>query len=923
MKPLNIKMSAFGPYAGLAELDMTKLDGGGVYLVTGDTGAGKTTIFDAITFALYGEASGISRDASMLRSKYAKSDTKTFVEMTFSCGGKIYTVTRNPEYERPSLRGDKMTKEKADATLVMPDGTVVTKTKEVTAKVREITGLDKNQFSQIVMIAQGDFLKLLQANTEERMKILREIFSTRRYCAIQDKLREYSSALKSEYEMINRNILREAKAVVCEDGTESAEKLAVITQGDSIVSVKETLSLIEDIIQSDRTLYENNEKAFDSADKDYIDAYNRYTAAEEEIKRLTKISALSASKEQIIKMLKALEENYKELLKGKPRAEELKNEAVCEEALLEAYTEADELSEKSAGQKKKAEQKNAEIENLSDSLQKLKAASEDLKNLIASANTAAENSGKLIAAIKETEAVIGQADDILNLFDEHRSTSAELEKLQDQYNRTADLKNEHAKKYLEMDRAYFDSQAGILASRLTEGAPCPVCGSKIHPCPAELPENVITKEELEGEQKILSEYSEKAARLSEMSKSKRDALAVLADSITIKAEQLFEKTEFDGYREKAVLKKSNQSFKLEKLKAEYDKCCKIISQKQEAEKRLSDYEEKSLQITERINALKLEISALCEAVKNNDKRIAELSAKLKYKTLSEAKAQIDRKRLCAFETEAGIDKAASEMQKCSSLLTETEAQLKTLREQAKSDTAPDPEKLRLIAVQHAQRKKALSEKSKHLNHRINSNEQSLKIINSEYEKLEKYENLINTVCRMSDTANGNLPGKQKIKLETFVQASFFDSIIAKANIRLMSMSDRQYELVRRKDEQNFKNQIGLELDVIDHYNGTTRSVRSLSGGESFKASLALALGLSDAAQGYSGGITVDTLFIDEGFGSLDSESLKSALQTLAGLSDGNRLVGIISHVEELKEKIDRQIVVTKQKSGGSKAEIIV
>ena len=643
MRPLKLTLSAFGPYAAETTLDLEQLGKGGLYLVTGDTGAGKTTLFDAITYALYDHSSGGVREGAMLRSKYADPKTPTFVELGFEVNGARYTVRRNPEYTRPKVRGQGTPTEKADAVLTYADGRPpVTKAKEVTAAVQEIIGLDYDQFSQIVLIAQGQFTKLLNASTEDRSRIFRRLFRTQRYQQLQVRLQEENARLNQQ----------------------------CLTQNAQLDS------LLAGILH-----------AADDPDAAALDALCAQTAPE------TALQLLEA------------------LLERQQAEQTAAGDALCA-AELQLKTVQQQL-----GAARQAEQLTRQL---------------------------AEQQTALAAALPLRDAARAEAA-------RHTGDAARLDEL---------------------------------TRRLTQGAAAEALARQITEQQAALPYAQRTQAqaaaaELAAERLRLRTAKEQAEQALQAAEQRCTAAQAAVDALL--AQQQAAQSSLPSQSAQELLQRQNN-------------------------------------LTARQKALRLRQQQLAAQLLPNTRILQQYREAAKARTALEARAQ--------------------------------------------------------------------------------------------------------WVGALASTAGGTLTSKQKVKLEAYIQMNYLDRILVHANTRLLQMTDAQYELERIVAE-NQRSQSGLDLGVIDHYNGTRRSVKTLSGGESFKASLALALGLSDEVQRTAGGIRLDTLFLDEGFGSLDEESLEQALRVLAGLTEGDRLVGIISHVGTLKDRIDRQVVVRKSRTGGSTVELVV
>ncbi len=920
MRPLHLTISAFGPYAGETEVDFQKLGTSGLYLITGDTGAGKTTIFDAVTYALYGEASGDNREPDMMRSKYAEPETPTFVMLTFAYGDKQYTVKRNPEYARPAKRGDGTATQKADAELHYPDGRIVTKQREVTAAVREILGVDRSQFSQIAMIAQGDFLKLLLADTRERQTIFREIFQTRYYQALQDRLKSASGTLNQACEDARKSIGQYLGGAVCDREDVLAPELEK-AQNKSL-PMGETLVLLETLIKQDQAALTDVTRQTEVIEKDLEQIHGDLGKVQEAEKAA---SALQKAEEEEARAKKELDRLTMERESAKAMQPEADRAAAGIAAMEILFPEYDARERLLREKKRLSLQRQAEQTANQQSVLTL----EKKKALLLSRKEerkALENAGtEKERLMREKDAASAKADrlkELLSLSDRKTDLEKQAANAQDAYREARDRSEKALRRYEDMNRTYLDEQAGILAKTLIPGKPCPVCGALDHPAPAGLSAQAPT----EAARKQAKDSADLARKKAE--EASRSAGALLARKDTLEQE-LFEKATsvLGETAPEEIAAEANARFceTQAELSARNDAIQKETARlrRRQALDHEIPAEENEIDCLEKETQEQSEkLAAWAAQITEMDRQLEAMAAKLTYPDKESAIRERDRLRARAAEINTARQKAEEAHRTASETAKELQGRIKQLREQLENTVVPDKEKLLERQESLTARKTALTQSGNRLHSRIAANMHALTGIRKKGEELDALERRWTWVKALSNTANGNLPGKEKIMLETYIQMTFFDRIIARANTRLMVMSQGQYELKRRTAAQDFRSQSGLELDVIDHYNGTERSVRTLSGGESFKASLSLALGLSDEVQSSAGGIRLDTMFVDEGFGSLDEESLHQAIRALSGLTESNRLVGIISHVAELKEKIDRQIVVTKEKSGGSRVNVI-
>lgn len=920
MRPIKLKISAFGPYAGITEIDMTRLGNKGLYLITGDTGAGKTTIFDAICFALYGSASGDIRENSMLRSKYADAETPTEVELEFANKGQIFHIKRNPEYMRPAKRGNGETKQNASAELIMPDGTVITKEKAVTEKIREIIGVDRNQFSQIAMIAQGDFLKLLLAETKDRQKIFREIFKTGYYQILQDKLKEEAAALSKEFDRAKQSIEQYIAGIVCDSLSMYADS---VHKAQNVgMAIEEVLELLGGILTEDETIDEKLKKQTAEIESKLTDLNNNKIILKdyEELSKKyhNSIVSLEAAKETL-KLAKISFEKEKDKA---PEYEEKTKKIAEIEAQYGDYDALSTAKVRFQASRKALQKARTDVECNKKEEEKHKQLIIDIKNELESKKDLDVRKQMLITQKEkledEKDRVVGLLDDI-NIVKE---LQIQLRNAQERYLKSAnDAKAKH-EKYLVLNEAFLSEQAGVLASKLESGMPCPVCGSTEHPFKARLAQDAPTEETV----KAAKEESDAAQSIMTANSNKASALKAEFESYDkyfrkkLEIEYLTEPYEnIEVYLNKvsvnimsAIDENSQRTLKIDEE----------LIRKANLEKEIPKQEEGLLSLQERI----LSNTKLISSEETNAKQYEEQIEVLKNKLLFNTKKDAEN---AAASLKKEIDMGKKALTEAQTQYNNSEKQISSLTgaiDQMKEAIEKKPEgdlrQIEELLNEAKAIKNEILEGQNNVFARIEQNKKTKENIEKMSTEILEIEKKWTWVKALSNTANGNISGKDKVMLETYIQTTYFDRIISRANSRFMIMTNGQYDLIRSDSASNMRSQSGLELDVIDHYNGTRRSVKTLSGGESFKASLALALGLSDEIQSSAGGIRLDSMFVDEGFGSLDGESLQQAINALTSLADGNRLVGIISHVSELKERIDNQIVVTKAKSGGSTVEIV-
>lgn len=919
MRPLELTISAFGPYAGETILNLGQLGIKGLYLISGDTGAGKTTIFDAITFALYGEPSGAIRETSMLRSKYADPDTDTFVDMTFAYGSKEYRIIRNPEYQRPKKRGDGFTSQKADATLTFSDGHIISGSSQATSAIRELIGIDRSQFTQIAMIAQGDFLKLLVATTKERQEIFRQIFQTKNYETLQYCLKTESGNLKNQYDDLKKSIKQYIDGIVCDVDDVFAIEIHKAQEG--CITTADTMELLMRLIAQDELKQKTERSALDIVEIQISTIDKALGKAEQDNKARAELVLAENFLRTASDQLPELEKKFTEVSAKQPEIELLTGQIATERSKLPQYDELD-LTLKAIEEIKKALEK---LQGIKESLNtELKQKTEQQARWKSELDTLKETSIRKI----KLQAEKGQAEErskkvnvlvqrLTALFE----NNVRLTNEQDIYLKAREAADKASEDYTQLNRAFLDAQAGILASSLVEGQPCPVCGSENHPLPAECPVEAPTEKEVEIAQK-------KAKKAQKESEEKSSAAAATKAQVETQTKEV-QKDSIALFTEQPDNLSAALSAEAEKLSAFINMHVKQIKAEEQKERR-------KVELEKDLPGLDEAIAKLADGISENKNGITALDTELREKTVAQAKLSESLAWESKTEAEENALKLEAKKVELSTLITQTkkaldghkglcseaETKIKTLSDQLKDAQEIDIEEvtgrkstLTIAKEKHTDRIAAIIS-------RLDKNNDIQRHIDKRLREITVIEERWVWVKTLSDTANGQLSGKDKIMLETYVQTSYFERIIRRANIRLMVMSSGQYELKRAADASNQKSQSGLELNVIDHYNASERSVKTLSGGESFMASLSLALGLSDEIQSTSGGIRLDTMFVDEGFGSLDEDTLSQALKVLNGLADSNLLIGIISHVTELKERINKQIIVEKKKSGGSCIEIL-
>ena len=1045
MKPMKIVMNAFGPYAGRAEVDFQQFGEKGIFLITGDTGAGKTTIFDAITFALFNKTSGTEREVGSLRSDFASDSEETYVELTFSHIGRVYKIYRSPKYEKPKKNGG-MTSKNAKATLWREPDTPIEGTKAVNDAVEDLLKIDYDQFKQISMIAQGEFRKVLNADSKTRSEILQKVFATGGYkrmgYLVQERFEKAYGGLADLYKSLDQYF---DGIQWIKDGPfaeEIAAQLALSKDGHGKYQIEQRLELLRQIveaeeveaasweeilaskregaeaaakklalIQADLTLFEKYDRlttekaALDQqsgamnmlAQKatfekkalyDVKPVYDRLEADEAALKKTDTDLQNTAGQKNMFRMsINMAEMRMMDAESQMPLMEQKKADA----ALLKEEERNYQIWDKLQQDLRTCEDRLAENEELlgekAENVQLLTDGIADTENQI---ERLSDSPAKLAKLESEKQRISEHLLDCKNLLGvkvlELQRNGKTLQDAQDVYTERRDAFDEVNRTYFQMEKQLESQRAGILAQSLEAGQPCPVCGSLQHPDPARLPDASVTEEDLkiqkkkrDGAEKAKSEAGEEAAAakaafdsgvaalmeagakmlgedeeslpkhyeeivvlVKEMAGELEEKMRLLKgelaerDREAKRLNQLQEslkksRTELEEAKtalERAQMQQQKVQLEKEKLKGQlaamkplkYENLEKAVAARETLEKEAADIQENYDKKKMGLESAKKAFAVQDAKEKDLQAQKAELQTSLERKQLDFAEAlaqagfadkerfleavvdkselEAEEARLRDYQTAVSVNGAAWELAK-----QDIQGKVRMDADQAEAEAAETK-----AAEQEAQRK--LGE----VTHRKASNqaiyERFVQQQSAAAHKLEE----VTMLGNLKDILQGRVTGKNRTSFETYVQMAGFDDIVCAANQRLLPMSGGQYQLYRHEDLEA-KGNIALNLDILDHYTGKKRPVSTLSGGESFMASLSLALGLSDRVTASAGGIQVDTLFIDEGFGTLDEKSLGDALMMLNQLSDSNKLIGIISHREELKEVIAKKVMIKKNNKG--------
>ena len=830
MRLKKLTLQAFGPFKDKVVIDFEreKIDKG-LLLISGDTGAGKTTIFDAVCYALYGETSGEIRTANSLRSDWSSNDVDTFVDLEFYYKNKMYEVRRSPEYNRKKKNGVGETKQVPTASINI-DGRIVIKVTDVTKEIEQLIGLDYKQFRQVAMLSQGEFTKFLLASSDEKTTIFRKIFGTDFYDILQNKLKTNMLIKKDEIERLK----------------------------DKIDTEKKNLEPIIDVfgLSNDETIWTLKNKINEDNDNVLLTKALRDKKNEEKTKLSTELTNLNKINKDILTYQKA-KESLEKLMMSNPNIKEEKEKYDYNIKVANFITNV--LERLEAYSKSLEDKKHKAIQNQKDLELKQKEYNEKEEQF-----KSLDNYSKNVDELnKEINELTNKSKD----FNNYLKIADDLKTIEDEYQIMTDSYEEQNTLYENMRKEYYLNISVIIADSLIDGEECPVCGSRTHPKKAKAIECGFTKEDLETAEKKLK------------------SIDGLRKSDEAKIEN-FRKTltEFNFKENVNIEEEKNKISKLLETKKKMKEDLDNDFRKKSAEKQNLTAAIKSF--TDNIKIFADDIKILEENIKNDNLKLENLykDNNTNYEDYDSTKKDLETTiKLLEIDVKDKKIVDVSEMEKQLNIITDEYKELDDMYTKLNAS-------LEKLKASFANIQKYLEDN---------------KVVQREFDIIKI----------LSDTANGSLIGKQRITFENYVQAYFMQTVLVEANKRLIKMTDSRYELKRKETEVKLNIKSGLDFAIFDSYTGKERDVASLSGGEKFKASLALALGLSDAISNNRGGIKIDSLFIDEGFGSLDSESLNQALNILADLSGNDKLVGVISHVSELMSRIDNKIIVNKTNTG--------
>lgn len=919
MKPLKLTMQAFGPYAGTETIDFESIDRG-LFLICGPTGSGKTTLFDAMKYALYGETSAAQRTPREMRSSHAKAEDKTFVEFTFEHAGNIYKAYRSPAQLVRKKRGEGFRE-------APPEGffedltnsiSLASKDADITRRIEELLGINGEQFSRIVMISQNDFAAVLNAKTKEREALFRMIFGTQRFEEVQQRLEKAQRALGDDLSKAQIGMDARLAQIMAPESVNDMTKLReYLIQDRPALYVRDIIACLRELLEREQGEARQLQEHLDAC-KETIASLNVSVGKAQLAQKARK--DMASAKEWLENNEKAVEKakaQYKKLEMQQGERDELRlliaslkaslpeYEALAQEesSLQKATHRKDELKlqliridDDHAELEVRKKEAQEELEKLSDAPLRMTRISADIERREADQSSLDEalSSGK---RVKELECALSEDHEILQAAEHALAQQIEA----------------HAK----AERLYNADKAGMLAATLEVGEPCPVCGSTEHPRPAHRDDQAPSEDELERLRSDLDSKREKRDAAANKAVATRTLLDSTKDDFSKRATALLGDAE-DLAFEALESKRAELETALAALAEQKSACDRDLERSEELAKQLRAIEESSEGLATRRRRTAEESTQLEVSIAQHASRCEALRSSLAYETQKDAQVELDARIAKLQEHESRFKEAREEME----FLVQKQGEQRMLLEasRATSEDAPAAsmeeldEELRAERARDASLTRELSE----LQTLIANHEESARSIKTQAESLQELEEEFKTVDYLSRLSSAKVAGNLgKVAFETYVQGAYFDRVLIAANERLQVMSQGRYSLVHRDAGRDKRSVAGLEIDVLDRYTGTERPSETLSGGETFMASLSLALGLSDVIMAQAGGMHIDAMFVDEGFGTLDEETCQLAVDVLASLSSDERMIGIISHVPGLKERISRQIQVEKTSSGST------
>lgn len=903
MRAINLKLKAFGPFRDEINIDFDKFGKDGLFLISGQTGAGKTSIFDAISYALFGMSSGGQRDERMLQNTSSKEKETTFVDLKFEYKKEIYQIYR--DFVLKERKKTKKIDVVKSAWIKLPNGDMIDGITNTNKYIETLLGINKEQYNQISMLAQGDFMKLLKASSEKKKELFRDIFQTQNYDLldknIYKKLKDSASFLKT-LSTTRDEIYSNIK--IYEQSKEEYIKAKAI-------GIEEVISFTKDINKQ----FENEKFLLNKDIEKYSNKYDERKILVEKVENFLDIKNKIKINQKTLEDLLSKYEKYKNKYENLNAIEDDKQKVIEEinsiQKKLKLFDTLENIQKEKKNIESKIDENNKKLEDIIKNIDKLIIEKEEKKKYLLENKKAKTIQSEINIELRSNEDRRDEIKLLIKNISEIERSYDKKSLFEDRYHTKKEEFYEKNNIFNTLSDLYFESQAGILASKLEENAPCPVCGSTNHPSIAKITNNAPTKEKLELEKIELENIrSEKEKIQSEITRIN----AIIQENIKIKNDRL-EKLNID---ENEIFEYKNQIIsRIEFLEKKFKKLDDIISNIDKYEKDIEDIEKAISNFNLQRENLTIYINVEKQNLLNLEKREKEELSKLD--NLDKEALEKNLKKLDEEKNKLNNDilDIKGKYQDYSTKFTSIKASIKTLEENLDPKYDIDLQSIKIEILSIKTSLDNVRSKFNIFDSNIRENAIQINKLNDIKKDFDIQLNLYNDLKDLSETLRGQLKGVKNVKFETFVQFRYFNEILNASNKRFYEMTYGKYTLKRKEEANNLNEQTGLDFEVFDHHNKTRRNINTLSGGESFQAALSLALGLSDVVQKNAGGIQLDSMYVDEGFGTLDKDTLSKVMSTLSKISSSNKLIGIISHVETLKEQIDKKIILEKTLDGYS------
>ena len=906
MRVTRLELQAFGPFKNKEIIDFDKFGEEGLFLISGQTGSGKTSIFDAISYALFDSSSTGDRNEGMLRYSGADLDTDTYVKLSFIYRGKAYTVERYPEYLRNKLRGQGTTLSKKSVELKLPDGQYINGVNEVNAYIKDLLGINKDQFNQIMMLAQGKFMKFIKASNDDKAKLFREIFATEKFNRLEQNIREKYSKINSDL-----SVLMTSKENTIDNFIVASEYYddfieTKLSSGQELIDFMHKYRDSQETEISKLTEKIDEESKIINKDQALLDKVYTYIETKDKlVKSQRDLEKIALDFENVKKEYEGLDKKEKIVIDLNRTLDRLSDEKDKLKIIKDLKKNISLLEDEIASHEKNLLEINSDIKDLTSQFDKIE---EFIKN------NAAKKEEKIVLENKKDklEEKVSNLKEIKNMLADLEAATKDHQVYEEKYRIKKEELDKKQGEYKHLEDLYFEYQAGILASKMKDGQACPVCGSTHHPNKASLSDSVPEKEDLDLAKSQVNSLSQEFEKIKITLINKNNE----KDNLDKQIEDKLAKEKIN--REDLDKELEDRKTKLDQVKNQISDTENILTDLETKEEEKIGLKNKVSKKEKELNAINEKLISSKEKLNNYKVRKEEEVKKLSYEDPIQLDEKLENVALQLKNLDQDMKEIKTKYQTANNKYISKGQEIDSLKDSLDEKYNIDPESIELVLKEKTDILKDLREDLTKFKANLITNNKNLDLLEKIEKDLGQKEKDYQNYTEIYKLLSGQVSGVGKVKFETFIQLKYFDQVLQTANKRLYEMTQGKFSLKRKVNPTNKNSQMGLDIEVIDHHNQTTRDVNTLSGGEAFQASLSLALGLSDIVQMNAGGIQLDSMFIDEGFGSLDTETLASVMKNLSKISNSNKLVGIISHVDILKEQIDKKILVEKNKSGYSR-----